>query len=193
VIVILSGAKRSRRIPVRYLSASRCLLRLKMSVSCRPTEPPGTISSFFLAIFQRLKTARPTTTRTTRRTMTPPMRHILRTQARASASFAGPACGNVTRASEDLPAERRSASQCRGRRRTHPRALRIVRRRPAPLGCRGARVRSVDPGDRVDVRQLERERAPEDAAVGRDVEPVARGVEHPVGIVLGDRDRESRR
>ncbi len=37
------------------------------------------------------------------------------------------------------------------------------------------------------------QRPPEDAAVRRDVEPVPRGVEHPVGIVLGDRDREARR
>ena len=40
--------------------------------------------------------------------------------------------------------------------------------------ARGARVASVDPGDREHVRQLERQRAPEDAAVDRDVEPVAR-------------------
>ena len=55
-----------------------------------------------------------------------------------------------------------------------PVALRRRQRAPAPLRPRRARVRSVDPGDGEHVRQLERQRAPEDAAVDRDVEPVAR-------------------
>jgi trans-2,3-dihydro-3-hydroxyanthranilate isomerase len=49
---------------------------------------------------------------------------------------------------------------------------------------------SVEPADRENIRQLEQERTPEDAAVHREVEPVARGIEHPVGIVVGDCDRE---
>src|SRR5918996_51551 len=56
--------------------------------------------------------------------------------------------------------------------------------------CPGVRPLSMAvlaPGDVVDLRQLDGERAPEDAAVARDVEPVAGAVEDMVGV-LAQRD-----
>src|SRR5690348_4868784 len=51
----------------------------------------------------------------------------------------------------------------------------------------------VEPADSFDVRQLERQRPPEHAAVRRDEEAVARRVEHPVRVVLRDCDGETGR
>ena len=55
------------------------------------------------------------------------------------------------------------------------------------------KVPVVTQRDGFDVGQLGRERAPEAAAVGGEVEPVPGGVEHPVRVGRVDRDVEARR
>src|SRR5439155_27361267 len=59
--------------------------------------------------------------------------------------------------------------------------LRVIVGRPSNEGDSVER-------DALDLRQLDRERAPEAAAVAREIEAVARGEEDEVGIVVCDRD-----
>src|SRR5207237_1412739 len=112
----------------------------------------------------------------------------MRQPAPATAPFRpgarSPSTSPVTAAS---PSATRSRSlrawRSGGRRRcTRSRTRPSTSRSAAPpsssrAGSSSCEDRSVDPGDGGDVRKLERERAPEHAAVGRDVEPVPRGIE----------------
>ena len=119
----------------------------------------------------------------------------------ATGSAAGPLAVHLCPPRPDRVRRRRSRSARASRSAGPRRSMRAPRARPERSSAsRSAAARSSSRAassgfperDRLDLGQLGRERSPEDAAVAREVEPVAARVEQHVGIARRRRRRPAR-
>ena len=119
----------------------------------------------------------------------------------ATGSAAGPLAVHLARhgrlASATRSRSRRARRSAGPRRSTRAPTARRRSSRPSRSAAapyrRARRVQASLISQRLDLRELDHERAPEEAAVRREVEAVARRVEDEVRVVLADRDRPAGR